>query len=93
MYTFLGCGVSYELFVVMLMLKLKIGKNQRGIESPHNTFYNYENIKRWFVLSMLVFMVLLVLFYLSELIAYWNCRINQLNRIAILVLYILTGLI
>ena len=96
MYTYLGCGVCYELFVVTLMLKLKRGNNQRSgsFESNHsNASYNYENIKYWVLLSMKVFLAIIMLAYLLQVIIYWNCKVNQLNKIIIVVLYILVGLV
>ena len=97
MYTYLGCGICYELFVVTLMLKLKKNNNQRSssFESNHsgsNASYNYDLIKYWVLLSMWVFIAIIMLSYFFQLIISWDCRVNQLNRIVIVSLYILVGL-
>ena len=42
---------------------------------------------------MKVFMVLIMIAYLIQVIIYWDCRVNQVNRIIIVVLYIFVGLV
>lgn len=97
MYTYLGCGICYGLFVVTLMLKLKINNSKRtaSFESEHsgsNASYNYDHIKYWVLLSMWVFIAIMMLGYFVQLGIGWDCRVNQLNRMIIVSLYIFVGL-